>query len=199
MRRLRFIPLACMAGAVCALCQRTALAAEGGEPAGPDFGNIGVTIATVAIFVLLLMVLRKFAWKPILAQLKQRETGIADSITEATQREKQAQELLLSYRKRLDQIETEARQILAKGRAEGLEAREKLLADAREEARKIAEEQRRDIERSKQEALKELYDRTAQLAAEMAGQVLSRRLSPDDQRKIMAASLGEIRTRGEAN
>jgi F-type H+-transporting ATPase subunit b len=196
-RRLRFVTMACALGAAWALQERTALAAEG--EGGPYFGDIGVTVATVAIFLLLLTVLRKFAWKPILDQLQKREKGIADSISSAEQREKQAQELLTSYRARLDQIEAEARQILAKGRQEGIEAREKLLAEAREEARKISEEQRRDIERSKQEALRELYDRTAQLAAEMASQVLSRRLSPDDQRKIMTASLGEIRGRGEAN
>lgn len=199
MRRLRHAMAALASGAVWALQERTALAAEGEGGGGISFGDLGVTIATVAIFLILLLVLRRFAWKPILTQLQRREKAIADSIAAAEQRETQAQALLASYRSRLDQIEAEARQILAKGRQEGLEAKEKLLAEAREEARKLADEQRRDIERGKQDALRELYERTTQLAAEMAGQVLSRRLSPDDQRRIMAASLGEIRGRGEAN
>jgi F-type H+-transporting ATPase subunit b len=196
-RRLRLATAAWFSGAVWALQARTALAAEG--EAAVNFGDLGVTIATVAIFLLLLLILRRYAWKPILTQLQKREQSIADTIAGAALREKQAQDLLADYRARVEQIEGEAKRILAQGRQEGLEAKERLLAEAREEAHKLADEQRRDIERSKQDALRELYERTTQLAGEMAAQVLSRRLSAEDQRKILAGSLDDIRGRGEAN
>jgi F-type H+-transporting ATPase subunit b len=188
-RRLRFGVLALAFGASWALQERTALAAD---EKGIDFGDAGVTVATVAIFLILFLVLRKFAWKPILTQLHNREQSIADSISSAQQREKEAQELLSSYRSRLDQTDAGARQILRRSRQDGLAAKETLLAEAREEARKLSQEQRRDIERAKQEAMGDLYQKTAQLAAEMAGQVLLRRLSPEDQRKILTESLRDI-------
>ena len=199
MRRLRCAVKALALGAAWAWQGTPALAAgaEGGSEM--YFGDIGQAVATVAIFLLLLLVLRRYAWKPVLAQLQRREKAIADSIAAAEQREKQSQDLLASYRLRLDNIEAEARQILAQGRQEGVEAREKLLAEAREEARKLSEEQRRDIETSKQDALRELYEKTAQLAAEMAGQVLQRRLSAEDHRKIISQSMDDIGSGREAN
>jgi len=151
------------------------------------------------VFLVLFLVLRRYAWKPILAQLHLREQTIADSLSQAEQRGKQSQEALASIRSRLDCIEEEARQILARSRQEGLEAKEQLLAEAQEEARRVSEEQRREIERAKQDALRELYQRTAEMAAEMAGQVLRRRLSPEDQQRILGGSLEDVGRRGEDN
>jgi F-type H+-transporting ATPase subunit b len=173
--------------------------AAGGEGEANFFGDAGQAIATVAIFLILLAVLGKFAWKPILAGIRGREESIANALDSAAERDRKSQELLDSYRLKLEGIEEEARQILARSRQEGAAAREALLAEAREEARKLSDEQRRDIEQAKAEALRELNEKTAELAAEMAGQVLRRRLSPQDQTRIMSQSLQDIRRRGEDN
>lgn len=198
MRRTRWMWCAWALGAACVLEARTALAA-GGEGSGDFFGDVGQAIATVAIFLILLTVLGKFAWKPILAQIRRREESISHALAAAAERDRKSQELLDSYRRKLEDIEEEARQILARSRQEGAAAREALLSEAREEARKLSDEQRRDIEQAKTEALRELHEKTAELAADMAGQVLRRRLSPEDQGRIMSQSLQDIRRRGEDN
>jgi F-type H+-transporting ATPase subunit b len=197
-RRKRRRACAWALGAACVLEARTALA-SGGEGASPYFGDIGQTLATVAIFLVLLAVLGKFAWKPILAQLRRREESIAGALDAAAQRERKSQELLAEYSRRLDGIEEEARAVLARSRQEGAAAREVLLAEAREEARRLSDEQRRDIEQAKTEALRELHEKTAELAADMAGAVLRRRLSPQDHGRILGQSLQDIRRRGEDN
>jgi F-type H+-transporting ATPase subunit b len=166
---------------------------------GDFFGDAGTALATVAIFLLLLLVLGKFAWKPILAQARRREASIQSALDAASEREHKSQELLEAYRAKLDGIGEEARAVLARSRQEGAAARESLLAEAREEARKLSDEQRRDIEQAKADALRELYEKTAALAADMAGQVLRRRLSAQDQGRILDRSLGDIVSRGEGN
>ena len=198
MRRKRWRLCACAMGAACVLEARAALA-SGGESGGDFFGDVGQAIATVAIFLILLIVLGKFAWKPILAQVRRREESISNALDAAAERDRKSQDLLDSYGRRLEGIEEEARQILARSRQEGAAAREVLLSEAREEARKLADEQRRDIEQAKTEALRELYERTAELAADMAGAVLRRRLSPQDHGRILGESLQDIRRRGEDN
>ena len=176
----------------------TAALARAEEPGGSiDFGDAGVAVASVLVFLLLFLLLRRYAWGPILAQLQRREKTIADSLAAADERQRQAQETLASVRARLDGVEEEGRQVLARLRQEGLDAKERLLADARQEGQRLSEEQRREIERAKQEALRGLYQETADLAAEMAGNVLRRRLSEEDQRRILSGSLDEIGRRGE--
>jgi len=191
--------IACVAAAALwAVAVAPARASEG-EGGGIDFGDTGVAVAAVLVFLVLFLVLRRYAWKPILSQLHRREQTVADSLWQAEQREKQSQEALAAVQARLDRIEEEARQILARTRQEGLDAKEQVLAEAREEAHKLSDEQRREIERAKQDALHELYKTTADLAAEMAGQVLLRRLSPEDQRRILGGSLEDIGRSGEGN
>ncbi len=198
---MRHLPRALAALACCAVL--TALAAparaSGGGEGGVEFGNLGQTLAAVLVFLVLFLILRKFAWRPILEQLRQRETAIAESLTSAEQRERAAQAMLAEYQAKMEKIEEEARQVLARSRQDGLAAKEEFLAEAREEARKLSEEQRRDIERAKQDALRQLYETTAQLAADMAGAVLARRLSPEDQRRIIAQSMADFARRGEDN
>ena len=97
--------LAAAAYAACVLLGcASAMAAEGEGGASSGAGDLGQAIATVVIFLLLLAVLGRWAWRPIVSQLQQREQRIADTISAAQKREKEAQDLLESYRKRLDSV-----------------------------------------------------------------------------------------------
>lgn len=172
------------------LAAGSACAAEG---AGPTPGDIGQAVAAIVIFLVLLVVLGKYGWKPIMAQLRNREESIAKAISDAQSRQQDAEKLLAEYRARLDQVGGEAKELLAKSRQESLAAREQILNETREEARKNADITRQDIERAKQDALKELYQTTAQLAADMAARVLAESLKAADHRELLADSLAEIR------
>ena len=175
------------------LTASVALSSSGPEGAAPNPGDIGQAIAAVVIFLLLLVVLGKYGWKPIIAQLRRREEGIAKTLQDAQKGQQEAQALLAEYRSRLDQAANEAKDLLGKSRQEATAVREQLLTAAREEARKSTEVARQDIERAKQDALKELYNTTAELAADMASQVLQESLKATDHRQIMAESLEQIR------
>lgn len=175
----------CPAGVACA-------AERGGEM---YFGDIGQAIAAVIIFALLLVVLGRYAWRPLVAQLERRERRIAETIERAQRAEHDAHELLEGYQSRLRNVEEQAKEILSESRKEAAGAREQVLAEARHEARKSAEAQRLEIEQAKQDALTELRRRTADLASDMAGRILKDRLGPDDHRRLLGGSLDEIRRR----
>lgn len=197
MQRLRTVLAAGAAGTAWALQGRTALAADAEPDPGMYFGDLGQAIATVLVFLGLFLLLRKYAWGPILAQLRKREQTVSDTLTQAQQRQEKAEQTLADYRGQLDRIGEEAKAILSQTRREASAAREHLLAQAREEAHAFADTQRRDIEGAKQDALRELYKTTAELATEMAAQVLRRDLTAEDHRRLLGETLDDVRRHGE--
>ena len=160
------------------------------------FGDVGQAAVTILILLLLLAVLGKYAWKPLTAQLEKREKSIQKTIDEAIKRETQAADLLAQYRERLDAAQAQAAEVLAKGRQDAALARETVLAAAQDEVRQAGEAARQEIEQAKTKALNELYDATAHLAAEVAGQVIRRNLTGDDRKRLLDDSLDEIRKKG---
>ncbi len=169
--------------------------AHGAETQGLQPGDLGQAIASLVIFLVLLVVLGKYAWKPLIAQMQRREQGMADALEQSHARQREAEQLLEDYRAQLARAEADAKDLIAKARAEAVAAREVLLTEAREEARKTSDTMRQDIEQAKREALAELYRTTADLAAEMAGRIVRKTLRPEDHRQLLTESLEEIRRR----
>ncbi len=167
-------------------------AADGG---GFQFGTLGQAIASLVIFLALLLILGKWAWKPILSQLEAREKKIADTIEQAQRRQEEAEQLLAQYQARLAAAEEQAAALVAESRKEANTAREKILQRAAEEAQHTAQQLRREIEAAKQEALREAYDSVGALATEIAGRIIRRNLRPEDQRQIVEESLQDIRSK----
>lgn len=165
--------------------------------ATPNPGDAGQAIAAVLVFLVLLGILGKWAWGPIVQQLKRREEAIATAVEHAQRREKKAEALLKQYEARLEDVEAEAREIIATGRQGAAAERDELIAAARQEARKAAEDAQGEIERARRAALRDLQHSTAQLATDIAGQVLRQALTPEEQGRLLEESLEEIRKQAE--
>jgi len=167
-----------------------ALAADGNL-----YGDLGQAIASLIIFGLLLLVLGKWAWKPIIEQLQKREKRIADTIQSAQDRQAQADALLEEYRQKLAAADAEAGEVLASARKEAAAAREQILQAARAEAQRIAEQSNTEIEQAKSVAIRDLYEQAAVLATDVAGKIIRRQLKPDDQKQMLQDALAEIQTK----
>lgn len=167
--------------------------AANGEGGLPYPGDLGQAIAAVVIFAVLLLLLGRYAWKPILRQLAQREKMVHDAIARAEKREQKSQELMAHYQARLDAAESEAKQLIEQSRADAESTRNEILDTARDQAEQIIRESRESLQQAKRKALEDLYDSTAQLAADIAGRVIRRELSPDEHARLVSQSLDEIR------
>ena len=184
------IRLMCLIAAALAL---TPTAAWAGAEDGSFYpGDLGQALATILVFIILLLVLRRWAWRPVCTQLQRREKAIAEALETAEQRRQEAEDLARLYKTRLDRAETEAADLLAKARKEAADARREILHVAREEARKDAERAHREIDRASDEAMQDLRAATAQLATEIAGRVIRKALTPEEHRRLVADSLAEI-------
>jgi F-type H+-transporting ATPase subunit b len=165
-------------------------------PQPTNSGDLGHAVAALIIFAVLLAILARFAWKPLLAQLRGREEAIAKALESSRQREVEAQELLKFYRARMERADLDAAEVITRGRKEAAAAREEVLTAAREESVRTIAQTRRDIATAKEAALRELRVTAAELAVDLAEQVLGKTLKDADHARLLEESLAEIRRQG---
>lgn len=152
--------------------------------------DVAVAIATILVFVLLLVVLRKAAWGPILTGLQAREKGIRDAIEGAEKANADAKGLLAEYQQKVGKAADEARAIVEEGRRDAELLKSRIVAEATAEAGRERERALRDIEIARQGALKDVYDEVAAVATDVAGRILGERLDPAGHRRLVDEAVG---------
>lgn len=168
------------------------VAAEEDAPFNPFAGNIGNAIWTLAIFGVVVWVLRRFAWGPMLAGLQRRERFIQDSLETAKQDRQAAEARLREYEQRLAKAHDEAVRIIEEGRRAGEVTRRKLEEEARAASDVMLERAKREIGVARDTVLRDLYDRSAEMASGMAGAILKRQVSPEDHARLVKEALAEL-------
>jgi F-type H+-transporting ATPase subunit b len=154
--------------------------------------NPGLILWTIVTFVLLLVILRKLAWKPLLAALQRREDSVRLALEQAGLARHEAERLQEENRARLGRAELEGRRIVTESRHLAEKIKEEIVQKANQQSHHIIEDAHAEIERNKQTALKELRGEVAQLAIQAAGKILDETLDDARQRKIIDAYLKEL-------
>ena len=155
-------------------------------------GDIGNAVWTLVIFLLVVLVLGKFAWGPLLSGLVQREEFIRRSLQEAKDDREAAEARLAEYEAKLADAGVQAAEIVDQGKRNAEAARASIEEKAREESDKMVERAKREIELAKQSAIKDLYATSSDLATEIASRILQRELNPQDHEKLIADSIREL-------
>jgi F-type H+-transporting ATPase subunit b len=149
----------------------------------------GLLIWTIITFVVLLFVLRKVAWGPILAALAQREDNIRSSLEEAQRARQEVQQLMIQHQQLLAEANRESARVLEQAREEAQRLQDTLVGQAREEVQRLREETRREIEREKRLAVQDLKAATADLALAAAGHLLKTAVDRDNHRRLVTEFL----------
>ena len=167
---------------------------DGGHGAKYELLSIdGMTaIWTIIVFVVLLIVLRAAAWKPIQQALVQRERFIRDSLNQAKQDREQAETRLKEIEERLSNARAEASGIVEEGRRDADVLRRKIEQDARNEADAMLERAKREIGVARDTAVKELYEKTALLATETAARIIKKEIDPAHHEQLIAESIEQL-------
>lgn len=152
----------------------------------------GVVFWTIVTFVLLLLVLKKFTWKPILMALDQRESAIRESLEKAEKAKEDAQKVLDANQANLAKAEEESKQIINQSRAYAEKLKEQILQESRDQAKKLIEEAASEIERQKDAAFDELKNQIAEIAVNAAEKILRENLDMETQKKLVDKYIGEI-------
>ena len=159
--------------------------------------STSVSVWTVVIFLLLLGVLMKFAFPPILGYAAAREHRIQNSLDEAKRLRAEAESLLAQQREELVEAKRSAQQILVDARQAADRARQDLLNQARTQQEELMARARQDIERERDRALEAVRRDAVELALAAASRLLDRRLTAEEDRKLVVDYLGQVSPRGE--
>lgn len=140
----------------------------------PDFGLL---FWMVLSFAILLFILKKFAWKPVLKMIKDREESIAKQLDSAKAAKEQMEQLTAENEKIMRQARAEREEMLRDAKA----TKDKIVAEAQDaakiEADKIIAAARLEIQAEKDAAMTELSEKVGQLSVEIAEKILRRELS----------------------
>ena len=147
--------------------------------------HLGTILWTIITFLVVLLVLRKFAWPQLLAALDEREQRISDALATAEQARQEAEEVLREHRQKLVAADEEARQIVAEAREAGAHVRQRIVSQAREEAQRTIDQARISIESEKRTAIAELRRETADLAIRAAGVLINANLDDEKNRGLV--------------
>jgi len=169
-----------------------AIAAEGGESPGIFAGDIGNIIWTLATFLVVVAVLGRFAWGPILSALQKREEFIRQSLEQARDDRLRAEAQLKEYSEQLHRARDEASAIVDEGRRDGEVVKHKIHDDARAEADAMLERAKREIATARDTAVKELYELTAKLSTEVAARVIRKELDAPGHERLIEESIEEL-------
>ena len=190
-----FISLSIGTAAV-ALCPSLAWASGGGG-GGPFAWQSNLALWTGVIFVVLLLVLWKFAWGPIADALEKREQGIASQINEAEQANQNAKQMLADYQSKLDAAGEEVRQMIEKGRRDAEQTSRRIVDEARSEAKAQQQRALAEIDQAATGALSELASKSAQLAVGLAGKIVKSELKPGDHADLVRQAVDGFVTSGK--
>ena len=154
--------------------------------------HVGLIIWTIITFLVVLLVLKKFAWPQLLASLDEREKRISDALAAAEQARQEAEEVLQEHRQKIAAAEEEARKIVAEARAAGANVRQTIVSQAREEAERMLDQARTSIESEKRAAIAELRRETANLAIQAAGVLIDANLDDEKNRGLVDDLIAKI-------
>jgi F-type H+-transporting ATPase subunit b len=178
---------------------------HGGEPGGtaahdpvdnPFAGWLDLTIWTILVFLLLLWVLSKYAWKPMLAGLEKREHAIHSAAEDAQKARDEAQRLRDQLQQEMNHAQEKVRALMDEARKNGDQLREQMVTDARKEIQGERERLHREVESARDQALQQITNQTADLAALISSKVIRRQMTPEDHRRLVDEALGELRQAG---
>ena len=167
-------------------------AAEEGGSLSPFAGDIGNALWTLVIFGLVVFILGKFAWGPLLSSLQERENFIADALGAAKRDREEAEARLREYTDRLTSARGEATAIVDESRRDAEVVKRRIEEETHAEAGRILERAKREIGIAKDTALKELYSASAQLSTELASKVLQREINPQDHERLIRDSIAAL-------
>jgi F-type H+-transporting ATPase subunit b len=159
------------------------------DPVKPD---MPMFFWTWGIFLCLLLILYKIAWKPILLGLNERENKIRTSIEDAEKATTELKEVQVKSKELIKQAELEARSIVSKARETAQLLGKEIEDKARQEAQTSRDNALKDIEAAKNEAMKSLKIESAQLAIELAGRLLGENLNSEKNRALTEKLIGKI-------
>jgi len=155
----------------------------------PNGLNLGDIIVTVLFFTILMVLLKKFAWGPLMGVMDQRAELIANEIEAAEKSRLESQKLLEEQRALLKEARESAQSIVENARKQGETQREELMTAARAEVNRMKESATLEIATEKEKAVAAVREEFVSLSILAASKVLGKEISEEDNRALIEETI----------
>lgn len=152
----------------------------------------GLFFWTIAVFLTLLFLLKKFAWGPLLAALEERQAGIRKSLDDADAAKRELAEVQAKASALIGQARTEADTILSEARADGARIRQELREAAQKEAEAISRNAQQQIQLERDRAVAEIRQQAVELSVMIASKLIRRNLTKEDNQALIDDALQQV-------
>ena len=154
--------------------------------------HVGDMLVQLFFFLLLLFLVGKFAWGPVMNMMKKREEYVASEIEAAENSRQEAEKAAKEATEQLKQMKLEAQKIIEDAKNAGVKQEQDIIESARLEADRIKKAAQAEIQNEKEKALQALQDQVASLSVLIASKVIEKELSAQDQEKLINEYIKEV-------
>jgi len=154
-------------------------------------------VYTIIVFGIFFVVLSIFVWPKILASLQARESKVLGDLKHAEDAAKEATATLKQYKQQLADAQKQAQQIVNESRGAAQKVATQLKDQTQAEITQMRQRAETDINAAKERAVSEIYEKTATLATQVAGQILRREISAGDQESLVRESIARLNDAGQ--
>ena len=152
----------------------------------------GLFVWTILTFLVLLGVLAKFAWNPLLKMLKDREELIRSSLDDAEKARTELERLNSEGEDIVNKARSEAQTILAEGKAAASKLKDETLNAAKDQAKSILTEAKKQIRIEKDKAIEEIKSEVVDLSLSVAAKLIKKNISREDNQALIDESLENV-------
>ena len=149
-------------------------------------------IVMLFFFLVLVALVKKFAWGPVMDMMEKREQYVANEIDEAEKSRKEAEQASKEAAEQLKQTKQEAQQIIEDARTAGAKQEQDIVASAKDEAERIKQAAQEEIQSEKDKALQALQDKVASLSVLIASKVIEKEISAQDQDNLIEEYIKQV-------
>ncbi|MCG8605526.1 F0F1 ATP synthase subunit B [bacterium] len=154
--------------------------------------QVGTIFWTALTFIILLLILKKLAWAPILQMLSDREQKIKEALEKADAAQKESEVTMAKQQETMESAKKEAQELLAKSRKTAETSKEEIIQKAQAEATSMLERAKKEIDQERAKAVEEIRNQTAEISIAIASKLIGKSLSKDDHQDIIQESLKKM-------
>ncbi len=156
--------------------------------------NPGLLFWTVLTFGIVVIILRKFAWNPIIHALDERAEKIHSDIDKAEKSRKESEAKLSEYNQKLISAKDEAIAIVNEASADATRLKAKMLQETQNEIKALKDNSLRDIELAKMKAMQEVQASVIELSVSIASQILNKKISANEHSAFIQEEIAKVKT-----
>nr|WP_232334279.1 F0F1 ATP synthase subunit B [Oceanobacillus sp. AG] len=154
--------------------------------------RVGDMLVQLIFFLILLALLKKFAWGPVMNMMEKRENYVANEIDAAEKSRAEAEKAAKDAADQLNNVRQEAQKIIEDAKTAGVRQEQDIIESARAEAERIKEQAQADIQNEKEQAIQALQAQVASLSVLVASKVIEKEINEQDQAEFINDYIKEV-------